>query len=496
MTNASRAWIRWLPVLVIATACKVGPNYEPPDLKQPDAWSEELRNGVMLGNEEITLWWDNFEDPMLSELIQRADKGNLNLKVALARIREARAALGIAKGEFAPAVAATGSAEVIDISRNNPTIPTGFDPGTVDLYSAGFDATWELDVFGRIARNVESQSASMGAQYEDYRDVRVVLFAEVARSYLLMRAFQARLDFARSNVKSQTDSLGLAESRFKAGLTPELDVAQAQSNLGSTEALIPLLEQGRVRSLLRIAVLLGAHPNKVRDFLNESKPIPEPPAEVMIGAPANLIRQRPDVRSAERQLAAQTAQIGVATAALYPRFSLSGFFAFESGDLGSLFSGDSVTWGLGFPIRWDIFAGGRIKANIEVQKERTEQALKTYEHAMLVAIEDVEGSINRYTQEQDRRDALKRAVTAGERTVTLSLELYKQGLVNFQNVLDAQRSLFNFQDSLAQSQGLVAVNLVSLYKSLGGGWQQMPEAEAEAASGEDEKKKKAAAKSA
>jgi len=318
----------------------------------------------------------------------------------------------------------------------------------------------------------------VGAQYEDYRDIRVILFAEVARNYMIMRAFQARLDFANKNVEAQSESVRLAESRFKAGVSPELDVAQAQSNLGSTEALIPALEQGRVAAVLRIAVLLGVHPNKVRDALKESMPIPAPPEKVTIGAPANLIRQRPDIRSAERLLAAQTAQIGVATAALYPRFSLSGFFAFESGDLGSLFTGDSATWGIGFPIRWDIFAGGRLKANIEVQKERTEQALKSYERAMLVAIEDVEGSINRYTQEQDRRDALKRAVAAADRTVTLSVELYKQGLVDFQRVIDSQRSLFNFQDALAESEGFVATNLVSLYKSLGGGWQELSEDEA------------------
>jgi len=481
MTTAFRAFTRWLPVLVIATACKVGPDYQPPELHEPDAWSEELRNGVFLGNEEISLWWQNFDDPVLTDLIDRANKGNLDLKIALARIRESRAALGIAKGEFAPAVAATGSAEVIDISANNPTVPPGFDPGALDLYSVGFDATWEIDVFGRIARNVESSSAGLGAQYEDYRDVRVVLFAEVARNYMLVRAFQARLEFANKNVESQQESLRLAESRFKAGISPELDVAQAQSNLGSTEALIPLLEQGRVRSVLRLAVLLGVHPGKVREALDEAQPVPQAPEKVTLGAPANLLRQRPDVRAAERQLAAQTAQIGVATAALYPRFSLSGFFAFESGDLGSLFDGDSVTWGIGFPIRWDIFAGGRIKANIEVQKERTEQALKQYELAVLRAIEDVEGSVNRYSQEQDRRDALKRAVIAAERTVTLSLELYKQGLVDFQNVLDSQRSLFNFQDSLALSEGLVVVNLVALYKSLGGGWQQMSEEEAKQA---------------
>ena len=496
MTRSLRAWILWLPITVIVAACKVGPDYKPPEIKQPDAWSEELRNGVFLGNEEIARWWDKFNDPVLTDLIQRADKGNLGLKITLARIREARAALGIAKGAWSPTVGVGASAEVGEVSSNNPTIPAGANPGVVDLYSVGFDATWEIDVFGRIARGVESAAASLGAQYEDYRDVRVVLFAEVARNYMVMRSFQSRLDLARKNVEAQKSSLELAESRLKAGLSPELDVAQAQSNLGSTEAIIPALEQGRVAAVLRLAVLLGVHPNMVRDALQESQPIPTAPERVTIGAPANLLRQRPDVRAAERRLASQTAQIGVATADLYPRFSLSGFFAFESGDLGSLFSGNSATWGLGMPIRWDVFAGGRIKANIEVQKERTQAQLHAYEQGILLAIEDVEGSINRYTQEQDRRDALKRAVTAAERTVTLSLDLYRQGLVDFQNVLDAQRSLFNFQDQLAESEGFVAVNVVALYKSLGGGWQELSEQQAEEARGDKQDEPKKAAKKA
>jgi len=493
MTNPSRARFGLLPILLFAVACKVGPDYTPPELPQPDAWSQELRNGVLMGAEDLSKWWEKFNDPILTDLIKRADEGNLDLKISIARIRESRALLGIAKGDWMPQVAATGSIEVGQPSNNNPNLPPGINLDTQELYSLGGDATWEIDVFGRIARNVESSAASLSAQYEDYRDVRVILFADVARSYMTMRAFQARIKFAESNVKQQSDSLKLAESRFKAGVSPELDVAQAKSNLGSTEASIPLFQQGRMRSVLRIAVLLGVHPQKVVDVLAEVQPIPEMPSEVTAGAPANLLRQRPDIRAAERALAAQTAQIGVATADLYPRFSLSGFFAFETGDLGDLFDSDSVTWGIGMPIRWDIFRGGQIRNNIAANEARTEAALKAYERAILLAVEDVEGSINRYTLEQDRRDALKRAVIAAERTVELSLELYKQGLVNFQNVLDSQRSLNAFQDSLAQSEGLVAVNLVSLFRALGGGWQELPEDAAKDASMDDKEKKKAAA---
>ena len=494
MTNPMRTHLRWFPLLLLVAACKVGPDYEVPELPQPDAWSEELRNGVLMGTDDLSRWWDKFNDPVLTDLIRRADEGNLDLKIAIARIKESRALLGIARSDWAPQVAATGSIEAGQVSNNNPNVPPGAQLDAQDLYSLGGEATWEIDVWGRIARSVESSGANLSAQYEDYRDVRVSLFSSVATNYMRMRAAQARIAFAQNNVKQQQDSLGLAQSRFKAGVSPELDVAQAQSNLGSTEALIPLLEQQRVATVLRIAVLLGVHPQKVREVLKEVKPIPEAPAEVTVGAPANILRQRPDIRAAERALASQTARIGVATAELYPQFNISGFFAFETGNLSKLFDSDSITWGLGMPIRWNIFAGGRIRDQIEAEKARTEGALSFYERSILRAVEEVERSMNRYTQEQDRRDALKRAVAAAQRTVTLSLDLYKQGLVNFQNVLDAQRSLNDFQDALAQSEGLVVIGLVGLYTSLGGGWQELSEDQAKKAAEGEAKKKAPAAK--
>ncbi|MHC4939867.1 MAG: efflux transporter outer membrane subunit [Planctomycetota bacterium] len=475
--------------LLVLTACKVGPDYKPPEIKMPDAWTEEMRNGAVQGPTELANWWRHFNDPVLTDLIQRADNGNLELKVALARIKESRHLLGIAKAEWFPAVDGTGSGEYTKPSENGVFGPIAGD-GT-DIWSLGFDATWELDVFGRIARNVESQNAALGSQYENYRDIRVILFAEVARNYMTMRAFQQRLEFANKNVETQQGSLKLAQDRLKAGVAPELDVAQAQSNLGNSEQLIPILEQGRVAAMLRIAVLLGVHPGEVRAALKEVADIPKVDQDLAVGLPADIIRQRPDIRSAERQLASQTAQIGVATADLYPRFSLSGFFALESTSLSSLFDGNSVTWGIGLPVRWALFRGGQIRANIGAAEARTEAALKTYEQTVLLAIEDIEGSINRMTTEKDRAAALERAVAAAERSVTLSLELYRQGLADFQRVLDAQRELLSFQDLLAESRGFVAASVVSLYKALGGGWDSQPEQMAKEAAGEEEKKKSA-----
>lgn len=459
--------------LALLGACKVGPDYVPPELRSPDAWTEEIRNGVLQGPTDLKEWWTKFNDPVLSNLIQRCDTGNLDLGIAMARIRESRAALGIARADRLPSVAGTASANLVRNSANNPFFPPGISANTTDVYSAGFDATWEIDVWGRISRNVASANAGLGAQYEDYRDTRVILYAEVARNYMDLRAFQRRIKLARDNVKTQKDSLVLAEQRLEAGVAPALDVAQAKTNLGSTESLIPSLEQGKTAAILRIAVLLGVHPGAVRKELEKAGEVPTPPSEVHVGVPADLIRQRPDIRAAERRLAAQTEQIGVATAELYPQFSLSGFFGLQSGSLSNLFSSNSVTWGMGFPIRWRIFEGGRIRSEIEVQEARTEQALKIYEQTVLLAIEEIEGSINRFTQEQDRRDALRRAVAAAQESVTLSIDLYRQGLVDFQNVLDSQRSLLSFQDAMAESEGAVAANLVAVYKALGGGWRSM-----------------------
>ena len=480
-------------LLAALSACMAGPDYVPPEVRMPDAWTEEMRNGVVQGPTELADWWKKFDDPVLTDLIRRADEGNLDLAIAIARIKQSRAALGIAKGEWLPTVAATGSVEYLDPSNNGQFGPLAGD-GT-DLWSTGFDATWEIDVAGRIARGVESSTAALGGQYEDYRDIRVILFAEVAANYVTMRAFQQRIKLAEANVKNQQDSLKLARQRFETGISPELDVAQAQSNLGNVEQLIPILEQGRVAAVLRIAVLLGSHPGPVRAALKEVLEVPLPNSDVGTGLPADIIRQRPDIRAAERQLAAATAQIGVATADLYPRLSLSGFFALESTSLSSLFTGDSVTWGAGFPVRWNLFAGGRIRQNIKVQEARTEEALKFYERTLLLAIEEIEGSMNRFEQEQERRDALDRAAKAAQRSVELSLDLYRQGLVDFQNVLDAQRTLLNFQDQFAESQGFVAANLVALYKALGGGWESQPEQAAKKAAGAEEAnggKKKAA----
>ncbi len=299
----------------------------------------------------------------------------------------------------------------------------------------------------------------------------VSLYSEVAISYLDVRALQARIEAAQRNATAQQESLRIAQARFDAGITSLLDVEQAKSNLADTEATIPTLEAGLSFALNRLAVLLAVQPGSLHEELEIMQPIPVPPNSVVVGIPGDLLRQRPDIRRAERQLAAQTAQIGVATADLYPTFSIAGALTFDWAGPGD---GDGFSWNILPGLNWSIFNAGRVRNNIKVQEARAEQLFLAYEQTVLRAMEDVENAYIAYVQERARRDRLIEAVEATENAVELVNIQYRSGLANFQNVLDTERSLFRQQDELATSEGLLVQNLVDLYTALGGGWR--PEA--------------------
>lgn len=454
--------------IITLSGCMVGPNYERPVVEVPDVWQKTATAKVAEGEAPLQTWWTIFEDPELESLIDRAQASNLDLQQALWRILEARAIRGIAKGELLPNVEGTGDLSRQKSSENAVPIEELAQP--MSLYSVGLDSSWELDVFGRIRRTIEASTAELDASVEDYRDVLVTLLSDVALNYIELRALQARIIYAEANARAQRETMQITIDRFQAGLVSQLDITQAESNLASTEARIPPLRAGRTGALNRLAVLLGDTPGSLNAELGVLSDIPVPPEEITIGLPAELLRQRPDVRRAERFLAAQTARIGIRTADLYPRFSLFGFLNLESLDAGDLFSGSSLAWGFGLPIRWNIFAGGRIRAAIKVEEARTEQALLFYEQSVLRALEEVENTMVAYHEERLRRNKLVEAVDASQRSVDLVRTQYMAGLTNFQNVLDTQRSLFNQQDELAASEGLLVQNLVRLYRSLGGGW--------------------------
>jgi multidrug efflux system outer membrane protein len=466
--------LSWITLFLIMTGCvTVGPDYVRPDTSLSTTWHSELKGGLIPGEmnpKTLAAWWSTLNDPELSSLIDRAVSGNLDLKNARARIREARARRGIAKAGLFPTFDATGSATWTESSNDTGTNRTS---ETRDLYSAGFDAGWEIDIFGGVRRSIEAAEADIEASQEDLRDVLVSLLAEVAINYIELRTFQTRLAIAEVNLEAQKETYQLTVWRNQAGLSDELAVQQARYNLENTLAQLPTLRTGKEEALNRIAVLLGEQPGNVHSLLDQQMSMPEISLKLAIGIPADVLRNRPDVRRAERELAAQSARIGVATADLYPKLTLGGSIGFETLNMND--SPTSQTWSsnVGPGITWAIFRAGAIRQNIEVQTALHEQALIAYEAAILSALEDIENALVAYAEEQNRRDSLQEAAEAAQRAAELAKLNYESGLTDFNNVLDAQRSLFSFQDQLAQSNATVTSNLIRLYKALGGGWKSL-----------------------
>ena len=457
--------------LPLFSGCKVGPDYVRPETSVPDQWHEKAVQGLEDGSANLQTWWTVFDDPILEDLIQRSHVDNLDLRIAYARIMEARAFLGVASGEYWPEVDGVGFYSRDRVSENGlQAPPDGSSPDQTDLYGFGVDASWEIDVFGRISRTVETAQALMEASVEDYRDVLVALYSEVAQSYINLRAVQKRIQYASDNIILQRETLELTENRREAGLVPQLDVEQAKLVLSSTESVIPQLRQFEAQAIHRLGVLLGQPPAALYTELSTAVDVPDVPQNVAVGLPAELLRQRPDIRRAERLLASQTAQIGVATARLYPAFSLSGTFALEGQNFSDTGDWDSRTWGFGPAMRWNLFDGDRIRNTIKAEEARVELVMADYELTILEALEEVENAMVSFEQEKQRLADLNDSVVAAQKSVDLVRELYENGLTDFNNVLDMQRSLTIQQDLLAESQGAVANNLVRIYTSLGGGW--------------------------
>jgi NodT family efflux transporter outer membrane factor (OMF) lipoprotein len=339
-----------------------------------------------------------------------------------------------------------------------------------DYYRAGIDAAWEVDIFGGTRRGVEAAQADLDATRENLKDVWVSLAGAVAQHYIALRTYQARLRVAESNLEAQVETYELLESLFRSGLRDGLAVQQARYIMENTRASIPLLRTGIEASMNSLAVLTGSMPGDLHERLSETKPIPVPSLTVVTGIPANVLRQRPDIRMAERELAAQTARVGEAEAELYPKFFLTGSIGLESLKSSTLFDSGSEAWGIGPSISWPIFHAGAIRKNIQVQTELQEQYLAYYENTVLMAVKEVREALVAYAEEQRRRDALLNAVDAASSALEVARDKYKNGLSDFNNVLDAQRSLLAYEEQLAMSEGTISTNLVRLYKALGGGW--------------------------
>ncbi len=463
-----------LAVLVTSLGCTVGPDYKRPDLPMPSAWNEAQQSGIEITSGNLTRWWTEFDDPLLDSLVDRAVKSNLDLRIAQARIREARAVrVGTAAGLW-PTLGTSASYKRNRTSQNAFAIsPGGGGGGQLDqnFYQAGFDSSWEIDVFGGTRRSVEAADASVEATVENLRDTLVTLLGDVAKNYVDLRGVQGRLAVSRENLKAQQDTLELTRVRFQAGLASDLEVAQAEAQVNTTAALIPALESSLKGDMYGLDLLLGLEPGSLAGELNTTEAIPRLPSKVLIGLPSELLRRRPDIRSAERQLAAATAQVGAAMADLFPKFSLTGDIGLQSISASNWFNRGSRFWTIGPTVSWPIFDAGKIRANIEIRNAQQEQALTQYEKSVLNAFQEVETALVHYANEQATYRSLTDAVAANRRALTMANELYIRGLNDFLNVLDTQRALYVTESALVQSQANMAANLVTLYKTLGGGWE-------------------------
>lgn len=456
-----------LSAALAVTGCTVGPNYQKPELPLPLQYAQPPATQPVAALPAA--WWATFNDRVLARLIDEAREANLDLRIAEARVREARAARGIVTSDYWPDVDAVGG-YTRSRSSQNSAFGGEFLAREQDLWQAGFDAAWELDVFGGVRRAVQAANAEIEAAIAERNDVLLTLLGEVARNYVELRGFQRQVAIAQRNVKSQQETLDLTRVRLNAGLGTDLAVAQTEAQVAATQSQIPAFQNLAAQTIHRLSVLLGKAPAALAEELEPIQPVPPPPPEIPAGIPSDLLRRRPDIRRAERELAAAVARIGVATADLFPTFNLVGSLGVESEDFDELADGDSVFWSIGPGVRFPIFNRGRLKANIAVQEAQADQALARYEQIVLRSLEEVENALVAYRQEFIRRESLARAVASSQRSVELSQQLYQRGLTDFLNVLDAQRALYQNEDLLVQSESNVSANAVSLFKALGGGW--------------------------
>ena len=453
-------------LLVVAGCHPVGPDYQAPESAVAQLWQSPMLGGLtpnLSDPNSMAVWWQDFNDPELASLISRAVAGNMDLKSAYSRVLQARAYLSMDESELYPRFDASGTGTW---SRSNGR--------NMESYSVGLNSHWELDVFGGVRRSLEASKADIETSRAQLHDVLITLTAEVAVNYIQVRQVQSQIQSVQDNLELQTQTHELTCWRNQAGLNDELAVRQSLYNLESSRAQLPVLNSVFQKACNRIAVLLGEQPGMIQQELSEYTPVPSIPVSVAVGVPADIIRRRPDIRQAESTLISQTARVGVATANLYPRLTLSGSISVNASALyklkGNVF--DHSDWFLqgGPQLSWNVFDAGRVRKSIKIQSLSQEQALLNYEKTVLAAQEEVENALTAYADEQLRHVSLTRAASAASEASEIAQYEYESGLADFSNVLESQRVLLSFQNQLIQSQGTMAVNLVRLYKSLGGGW--------------------------
>ena len=474
----------------------VGPDYERPDMKLSQDWENNTNaSAAQPTEEEFVRWWSKFQDPQLDALIKQAVTANKDLLVAESRVRESSEQRDIAFSSFFPQISLGGNADRRQASRNSlqgrqiaaiggtspssPTTPTAPRRSLIyDTFAGTATASWEIDIFGGLRRQYEAADALYEATEEQLHDTLVRLVAEVATNYFEVRAVEKRLAIAQQNVESQAQSLRIIQDRETAGLVSALDTAQARTQLEETKATIPALEAQLVGSRARLALVLGIMPAELTAFLPKQQILPDQPIApnlpevILSGVPADILRNRPDIRVAERNLAAQTAQIGIAMADLFPKFNLTGDYGLQSVLSGDFFDSASRAWHVGAGVSLPIFTAGRLTSQLRAQNEQAAQATSLYEKAVLQALTEAESSLASFSKERERKNILAAANHSALEALRFSQEQYRAGLIDLLRVIEAQRGAFSTGDALAVSEQRVAANFVSTYKALGFGWQR------------------------
>ena len=449
----------------------VGPNYREPPARLAEGYSDSNSPKIDTSTLNETRWWRVFSDPELDGLVQQVYQQNLTLRAANWRIAEARALRNIAAANLFPqSQTAFGQYAHTQNSQRTSTAFPGF-PLTIDDWSVGFDASWEIDLWGRIRRSIRSADAELVASIKDYDFALVTLIGDVASLYIQIRSLDERLALAKKNVTLQEGSLAIASRRFEAGRTSKLDVVQAESNLAATRSLVPQLEVSRRQSLNALAVLLGIPPGEAGSLLPVPGSIPQVPNEVIVGIPAELVRRRPDIRSAERLMAAQFEQIGIAEADLYPTFAFSGTLGYQSATISDLFDSSSFTGTAAPGFRWNVLNYGRLNNNIRVQRTRVNQIRFDFENLVLDAQREVEDAIVEFIKANEQYEFDKDNAEANREAVQLVLASYKEGKDDFGRVFVVQTNLVAAQDNLVATKAAIALAVVKTYKALGGGWE-------------------------
>ena len=495
---------RLLLLALLLSGCTVGRDFSPPQADAPPSWTKDALQPTAKGDATsaastgpvAAAWWTSFDDPTLTSLITRASSANLDLRQAALRIAEARAQRDIAGGAQFPTLRANGGYTRQRISErtaftsllgnigatHGAAVGTGGPPGGVpstipslpnpfDQYQWGFDASWEIDLFGRVRRSLEAADATTQAAIEDRNDILVSLQGDVARAYIDLRAAQLRCSVLEDDLKSQRDILGLTRERARFGMGNDVDVANAAAQVASTDALLPQATAQIGADINQLSLLLALPPGALRGELDSAAPVPPVPPEVPVGLPADLARRRPDIRRAEAQLHAATAQIGIAVADLFPRLTLSADAGIQASRFADLSNWAGRFFSLGPSLDIPIFSGGARRANVNLQDVKAQEAAVAYAGTVLGALHEVENALTAYGTEQSRRASLEATLVQNRTALALAQRRYRSGIATFLDVLDAERTLQQTELSLTDSTATVSTDLVALYKALGGGWQ-------------------------